>query len=255
MSVQIAFNSANLVAHYSGYQFKLAEWGKQHELASQRTGIAEWNDICQRIRACGYDAIEVWVALVERCETDEVMADAFAKALRDNQLKPAMLAGTLNDKTATICKRLGIPAVAGGYWGSDKATATRVMRATGIHYNFENHPEDSIDAIRQRVDYGANGFAVALDTGWLGTKNMDAPDTVRQLGRLIRHVHLKDVKALGGHETVKLGTGVVDIPGVIRELKAIGYTGVLSWEDEPEDRNPFDIAAEMRQYIAQHWAK
>jgi sugar phosphate isomerase/epimerase len=255
MSVQIAFNSANLVAHYSGYRFKLSEWGNQHQLAASRTGIAEWNDICRQIRACGYDAIEVWVALVERCGTDPATADAFAKALRDNGLAPVMLAATLNDQTATICKRLGIPAVAGGYWGSDKATAARVMRETGIQYNFENHPEDSVEALRRQVDYGANGFAIALDTGWLGTKNLDAPDTVRQLGRLIRHVHLKDVKAAGGHETVKLGTGCVDIPGVIRELKAIGYTGVLSWEDEPEDRNPFDIAAEMHQYIEQNWSR
>jgi sugar phosphate isomerase/epimerase len=61
------------------------------------------------------------------------------------------------------------------------------------------------------------------------------------------------VAAPGGHHTVKLGTGCVNIPGVIRELKAIGYTGVLSWEDEPEDRNPFDIAVEMRMYLMKLW--
>ena len=255
MSVRIAFNTANLVAHYSGYRFKLAEWGKQHQLAAERTGVAEWTDICQKIRACGYDAIEVWSALVERCEADATLADAFVEVMRDHQLTPVALAGTLNDKTATLCRRLGIPLVAGGYWGSDKATAARVMRETGILFNYENHPEPSVEAIRQQIDYGANGFAIAIDTGWLGTQRVDAPAAVRELGRLIRHVHVKDVKAPGGHETVRLGTGCVDIPGVLRELKAIGYTGVLSWEDEPEDRNPFEIAAEMRQYIEQQWAR
>lgn len=55
--------------------------------------------------------------------------------------------------------------------------------------------------------------------------------------------------------TFRLGTGCVDIPAVISELKAIGYTGVLRWEDEPEDRHPLEIAAEMREYILQHWSK
>jgi hypothetical protein len=35
----------------------------------------------------------------------------------------------------------------------------------------------------------------------------------------------------------------------------MGYGGVLSWEDEPEDRNPFDIAADMRQYIEGTWSR
>ena len=98
-------------------------------------------------------------------------------------------------------------------------------------------------------------MAVAIDTGWLCTQGLEAPAAIRSLGRLIRHVHLKDVAQMGGHETVKLGTGVVDIPAVIHELKAIGYQGVLSWEDEPENRNPFEIASEMREYIQQQWSR
>jgi sugar phosphate isomerase/epimerase len=127
------------------------------------------------------------------------------------------------------------------------------MRESGILYNYENHPETSVEAIRHQIEGGADGLAIALDTGWLGTQGINAPAAVRQLGRLIRHVHLKDVAARGAHDTVKLGTGIVDIPAVVRELRAIGYSGVLSWEDEPENRNPWDIAAEMRQYIHDLW--
>ena len=53
----------------------------------------------------------------------------------------------------------------------------------------------------------------------------------------------------------RLGDRVVDIPGVIAELKKTGYDGMLCWEDEPEDRIPFEIAAEMRDYIAPEWSK
>ena len=45
------------------------------------------------------------------------------------------------------------------------------------------------------------------------------------------------------------GLFAVDINGVIRALKEIGYNGWYSWEDEPEDRNPFDSAVRNREYI------
>ena len=157
-------------------------------------------------------------------------------------------------KRAIICQRLGITSVCGGYWGTDRATSVRVMRQTGIRFNYENHPEKTVEELRKQIGYGEDGLALGVDIGWLGTQGFDAPQAVRQLGRLIRHVHVKDVRA-GSHETVALGKGGCDIPGVIRELKAIGYDGVLSWEDEPEDRNPFDIAAEMREYIQREWSK
>ncbi len=78
---------------------------------------------------------------------------------------------------------------------------------------------------------------------------MDAPAAIRTLGGRIRHVHLKDVRAAGGHETCVLGTGIVNIPDVVATLKEIGYDGWYSWEDEPEDRNPFDSARANREYI------
>jgi sugar phosphate isomerase/epimerase len=255
MTPTIAFNMANLVAYYSDFQFKLSEWGKQHQLAADRTTAEEWKRICERIRDVGYDAVEVWVALVEKCEADPSLAAEFKRTLAANRLKPVALAGPLNDRNAIVCQRLGIPMTAGGWWGSDKETAARVSRATGILVNYENHPEKSVQEIREQANFGADGFAVALDTGWLGTQRVDAPKAVRELGRLIRHVHLKDVIAPGGHETCRLGDGVVDIPGVIDELKKVGYDGVLSWEDEPENRDIFEIAAEMREYIAREWSK
>ncbi len=64
-----------------------------------------------------------------------------------------------------------------------------------------------------------------FDTGWL----------VRQWGRRIKHVHLKD--AIGLPEMGKflfpmLGEGRVDWPGMFAALEAIGYAGYLSVEFE-----------------------
>jgi sugar phosphate isomerase/epimerase len=88
--------------------------------------------------------------------------------------------------------------------------------------------------------------------GWLGTQGADAPQTIRTLGKLVRHTHVKDVKAAGKHETCLLGEGVVNVAECLKVLKESGYQGWYSWEDEPEDRNPFDSAVRNRQWIQQH---
>jgi sugar phosphate isomerase/epimerase len=41
----------------------------------------------------------------------------------------------------------------------------------------------------------------------------------------------------------------VNVAGCLTALRDIGYTGWYSWEDEPEDRNPFDSAVRNRQWI------
>jgi sugar phosphate isomerase/epimerase len=255
VSITIAFNTANLVAHYSDYRFELKNWGHQHQLAVERTGVEEWIDICDRIRTAGYRAIEVWVALVQKCGNDDARAERFRRIMLDHDLRPVALAGALNHVNGRLCQMLGIPAACGGYWGSDKSIADRVMRESGVLFNYENHQEKSVEEIRDMIDGGENGFAIAVDTGWLGTQGMHAPEAIRKLGRLVRHVHLKDVVSAGGHATVQLGTGCCDIPNCLRELKAIGFDGVLSWEDVPENRNPFEIALETREYIEREWSR
>ena len=244
---KIAFNTANLVGRVTGYKFELKHWGDQHKKTAAATDAKEWAKICREIADAGYTAVEVWMAHVDPSTTDEAKARTFGRILADHGLAPVAFAGTLNDETARICQWLNIPRCSGGFWGSDLPTVRRLVKDTGIDFNYENHPEKSVDEIVKAIEGGEPGIGVALDTGWLGTHGVNAPDTVRKLGRLLKHIHLKDI--VGGHETAPLGTGIVDIDGVLRACKEIGFTGWYSWEDEPEDRNPFDIAVEMRQWI------
>ncbi len=249
----IAFNTANLVARFSGYQFELAKWWDQHLLTVEKTDEKEFEAICREIAQCGYSAVELWVAHIDPAHMTPQRAQTYKVILAEYALTPVALAGALNADTARVCQLLDIPMTAGGI-ASETLDAVRALsRQTGIRANHENHPENSVQDIREKIAFGADGLGIALDTGWLGTQGMDAPKTISELGTLIKHVHVKDVKAAGGHETVPLGDGCVDIAGVLRELKAIGYDGVLSWEDEPEDRNPFEIAIEMRLKINALW--
>src|SRR5204863_235291 len=60
-------------------------------------------------------------------------------------------------------------------------------------------------------------------------------DTVRQLGRYIRHTHLKDsvpAATAGGRRYVLTGTGEVPVRRQIEALVKIGYRGYYSFEWE-----------------------
>jgi sugar phosphate isomerase/epimerase len=245
---KIAFNTANLVARVSGYQFELKNWGDQHQRTIAETNEQAWRDICREIAATGFKAVEIWEAHAAPEALDENKARLWKEILDENGLQVIAYAGSLRPETVQVCKWLGIPHID----GSSKLTIEEAEALCCDHkvlFNYENHPEKSPEEIMDKIDGGSDSIGICVDTGWLGTQGLDAPTTVRDIFDRVRHIHLKDVAAIGGHETVLLGSGVVDIPGVVAAAKEIGYEGWYSWEDEPENRNPFDSAAQNREYI------
>lgn len=75
------------------------------------------------------------------------------------------------------------------------------------------------------------------------SSNEQPEDTVRQLGRWIRHTHLKDSVAAGGDRRYVLtGTGDVPVRRQVEALARIGYAGYYSFEWEkmwhPEIEEP-----------------
>jgi sugar phosphate isomerase/epimerase len=209
--------------------------------------------VLNEIAQCGYTAVELWVAHIDPAGMSDQRAATYKSILTEYGLTPIALTDALDEGTARVCQLLDIPMTAGGIAPDRFAEVRMLSRKTGIRVCHENHLEKSVLEIREKIACGVDGLGVAVDTGLLGTQGVDAPSAIAGLGSLIKYVHIKDVKSLGGHETVPLGEGCVNISGVIRELKAIGYDGVLSWEDEPEDRNPFEIAIEMHMKINAMW--
>jgi len=247
---QIAFNTANLVARTTGYKFSLSNWMDQHEKTVAATDAREFNTLCSEIRDAGFSAIELWQAHADPKNFTPAKGKIWREILDSHDLTPIAYGGGLSRETAEICSWIGIPLIAGGGHPTDLDEARALCKEFGVRYGFENHPEKSSAAILSHIGGASDAYlGVAVDTGWLGTQGLDAPAIIRELGEAVFHVHLKDVAASGGHETVPLGQGVVNIEGVISALREIGYAGNYSWEDEPEDRDPFAIAAQMREWI------
>jgi L-ribulose-5-phosphate 3-epimerase len=246
---RIAFNTANLVGRVSSYRYELKNWGEQHRKTVAATDERAWAGICRDIAAAGFQAVEIWEAHASPETMNEAKAETWKKILDDHGLRGIGYGGHLAKETVQICQWLGIPCINGGAGSLTPAQATDLCRAAGFHFNHENHPEKSVAEILAKIDGGNQWLGVCVDTGWLGTQGVGAPEAIRALGPLVRHTHIKDVKAAGGHETCLLGEGVVNVAGVIEALRQIRYPGWYSWEDEPEDRNPLDSAVRNRQWI------
>ena len=85
----------------------------------------------------------------------------------------------------------------------------------------------------------------------------DPEITVRQIGKYIRHTHLKDARLAGGQDNYVLtGRGDVPVKRQVELLAASGYTGCYSFEWEkawhPEIEEPEIAIADYAKVITQY---
>jgi len=251
---RVAFVTANLVAQVSGWRFELAHWGEQHKKTLAATDEAAWRSICQKVADCGFKAVEIWEAHAAPEAMDREKAAAWKAIMAEHGLQPIGYGGQFSRKTCEVCQWLGIGQINGWIDDDTRPEATAMCRDTGVRFNVENHPQKTAKECLDVIGGGNEWLGVCVDTGWFGTQGVSAPAIIRELGPLVRHTHIKDVKAAGAHETCLLGEGVAEAAESIVALKEIGYAGWYAWEDEPEDRNPFDSAERNRKWIEKRLA-
>jgi L-ribulose-5-phosphate 3-epimerase len=125
----------------------------------------------------------------------------------------------------------------------------------GIMIYFETGQETPTTLIRALTDIGTGNVFVNCDVANLllyGKAN--SLDAVREFGPWIKEIHAKDGKypdrnkpyELG--EEVKIPTGEVNFPAVIKELKKQGFTGAITIECEMSGSN-HDYAISTRKYL------
>src|SRR5687767_11034544 len=112
----------------------------------------------------------------------------------------------------------------------ERAHSQGVTLLIESHGDFTDSP--SLLEILQRADSPA--VALLWDAHHTYVASHEAPDdTVRQLGRWIRHTHLKDSVAAGTERRYVLtGTGEVPVRQQVETLAQAGYRGFYSFEWE-----------------------
>ena len=136
----------------------------------------------------------------------------------------------------------------------DYAKPKNVTVVIESHGDFTDSP--ALLEILQRAD--SPNVALLWDAHHTFVSGKEQPeDTVRQLGRFIRHTHLKDsVPAGNDRRYVLTGTGEVPVQRQIAALAKIGYRGFYSFEWEkrwhPEIEEPEIALAQYAQVAAEY---
>lgn len=117
--------------------------------------------------------------------------------------------------------------------------SVKIARDNGVVLALENHIDYTsaeIQEVLERVD--SDALKVNFDTGNTLRMMEDPVAAARRLAPFTVATHTKDVDACRHvrpeewyfFSSVPVGSGLIDIPGVVRELQRAGYTGVLAVE-------------------------
>jgi L-ribulose-5-phosphate 3-epimerase len=122
-------------------------------------------------------------------------------------------------------------------WGRLRAGLAPVLdhaSGRGLRLGFEPEPGMLVDTVAgwerlaAAMDHPALG--ITLDIGHCQCLEPLPPDEcVRRVAGQLVHVHIEDMRR-GVHEHLDFGDGEIDFPPVLRELGAIGYTGLVAVE-------------------------
>lgn len=245
----ISFISANYVARaleYSGPH----EWGTNDEATIQAASAEHFETVADDIANAGFQAVDIWTAHCHWQHHGEQHREQVKDICARRGLAVSSYAGGLQidgaadlDAPFAFMQRLGAPLFAGGINGlpdNELAAAVNdVCEKYDMRWGFENHPQKTADEILSKIGHGRyDRCGVALDTGWCATQGLDALEAAKRLRDYLFILHLKDVEAVGGHDTCALGEGVVPVENVVRYLVESGWQGTICIEHEPYDRDP-----------------
>jgi len=143
--------------------------------------------------------------------------------------------------------------------------SVKIAADCGVVLAIENHIDYTsaeIEEILQRV--GSDSLKVNFDTGNTLRMMEDPVAAARRLGPYTVATHTKDVDACRHvrpeewffFSSVPVGTGLIDMPGVVRALRECGYEGVLAVEsdhhkdNQDEDKLVADSVAYLKKLLA-----
>ncbi len=130
-----------------------------------------------------------------------------------------------------------------------------------IHNHGPGALYDKVDDILEMVDGRSPLLGACVDTGHYLRSNEDPVEVIQKLGKRVFGVHFKDVRTIRSEEEKAklmavlpknranhlekegkiftiLGEGELNIVGVLRALREIGYTNPISLEYEENPQNP-----------------
>ncbi|HEY6899914.1 MAG TPA: sugar phosphate isomerase/epimerase, partial [Puia sp.] len=154
------------------------------------------------------------------------------------------------DRAFAYARLLGIDMIVGVPNPELLGYTEQKVKEYNIRVAIHNHgPEDKLYPSPANVYEHIKGLdsriGLCLDIGHSARAGMDPVEAVGKYASRLYDLHIKDLSVIVREsKTINLGRGVLDIPGVIRALKKIRYTGYCSIEHELDMNDPLPGIAE-----------
>jgi sugar phosphate isomerase/epimerase len=151
------------------------------------------------------------------------------------------------DLAVQFAKIFGAHNVSGDATGSILKRIDRRFTTEGITFGIHNHwfkqkfAYESVDDVLRGLSGLSATVGATLDVGQMAACGQDPIDAVRRLAHRLKVVHLKDVAGAGAEHNVLFGRGVVNIPAVMKALRAIGFKGLVAIEYEKDENSDEDM--------------
>jgi sugar phosphate isomerase/epimerase len=253
--------TASYVADKIGYPGNV-DWGLASATIEKAPLLETLNGILDRLAPARLDGLEIWFPHASPKNLTPALASQVRKTLAGRGMVCNACAGGVSDPQADpygsdeafqVAQLLKAPLIAGHLPPAAVPRLGRLAASYGVRLAFENGSEKDETEIQAAIQGGDEWVGANLDTGNLAAQGGDPVRAVRVLGKRIVHVHLKDVPAVGSHDCVAIGAGIVDVAGVFHELKACGYDGWFSIEVETGDRDPTQAILASAETIRRLW--
>ncbi len=240
--------TASYVADVLGYPGQI-DWGRATELITRGPLLEAIDNMLERLAPARLDGIELFFPHVAPAAITPVLAAEVHRRLAERQMVCCACAGGFADPAIDpygcepsfqTARLLHAPLIAGHVHVSALAPLSQFCQRYGVKVAYENGSQRTADEILADVHGGNAWVGMAIDTGNMAAQGGDPVRAIRELGSRIIHVHFKDVPAVGSHDCVALGRGIVDVAGAMEALRTVGYGGWLSIEIETGDRDPTD---------------
>ena len=205
------------------------------------------DSVLERLSGGLLDGLEFWFAHVPANIVTPLLAREIRQRLSAKDLAVAACGGSVGNPATDpggcetwfqVTSMLHAPLIAGDVVSEGLDELARLCARYRVRVGYENHPEQDVTEILERIKGGNEWVGVTLDTGSLAEHGGDPVRAVRQLGDRLMHVHIRDAPAVGSELSVPIGSGIVDVPGVVSELVKSDYEGWVSIEIPLETEDP-----------------
>ena len=162
------------------------------------------------------------------------------------------------DLAVRFAKIFGAHNVSGDATGAMLNDIDQRFTKEGLTFGIHNHwfkqkfAYETVDDVLHGLSGLSKTMGATLDVGQMAACGQDPIDAVRRLGPYLKVVHLKDVAGAGAEHNVLFGHGVVNIPGVMKELKAVDFEGLVAIEYEKDTDSNADMKYQVefaRRYV------